>query len=83
MTLDVEEGVLIVEYKFAAQNSTNVNDSRPSVYSNHFPGGERRLTQKPVGLHYLFLVNGVVQFEDEKRMNTLPGKLLRSLQVAA
>lgn len=73
----------MVEYKFTVQNSTSVNDARPLVYSYNFPGGERRLTQKPIGLHCIFLVNSVVQFEDEKRMNTLPGRLLRSLQVAA
>jgi hypothetical protein len=50
--------------------------------ANDFPGGGWRLILKPVGLHYT-LVNGVVMFADENRSNTLPGKLLRSLQVTA
>lgn len=51
-------------------------------YTNDFPGGERRLIQKPVGLYYT-LVNGVVTFEDGKCTNVLPGRLLRSSQVTA
>jgi N-acyl-D-aspartate/D-glutamate deacylase len=51
-------------------------------FANDFPGGERRLTQKSVGLHYT-LVNGVVTFEDENCTNALPGRLLRSSQVVA
>jgi N-acyl-D-aspartate/D-glutamate deacylase len=52
------------------------------VYANDFPGGERRLIQKPVGLHYT-LVNGVVTFEDGNCSGALPGKLLRSTEVSA
>jgi N-acyl-D-aspartate/D-glutamate deacylase len=51
------------------------------VCENDFPGGERRLIQQPVGLHYTF-VNGVVTFEDETCSGALPGKLLRSTNVA-
>ena len=47
------------------------------VYSNDFPGGERRLIQKPVGLRYT-LVNGTVTFEENDCTGALPGKLLRS-----
>jgi N-acyl-D-aspartate/D-glutamate deacylase len=52
------------------------------VYAKDFPGGERRLIQQPVGLHYT-LVNGVVTFEDGTCSGALPGKLLRSTEVAA
>jgi N-acyl-D-aspartate/D-glutamate deacylase len=51
-------------------------DNAPD-FANDFPGGERRLIQKPVGLHYT-LGNGVVTFEDGNCVNALPGKLLRS-----
>jgi N-acyl-D-aspartate/D-glutamate deacylase len=47
------------------------------VYANDFPGGERRLIQKPKGLRYI-LVNGIVTFEENKCTGALPGKLLRS-----
>ena len=49
---------------------------RPT-YANDFPGGERRLIQKPTGLRYT-LVNGAVTFEDNQCTGALPGKLLRS-----
>jgi N-acyl-D-aspartate/D-glutamate deacylase len=52
------------------------------VYSNDFPSGERRLIQKPVGLLHT-LVNGRETFEDGTCTNALPGKLLRSTDVAA
>ena len=47
------------------------------VYSNDFPGGERRLIQKPTGLRYT-MVNGTVTFEGNECTGALPGKLLRS-----
>jgi N-acyl-D-amino-acid deacylase len=47
------------------------------VYANDFPGGERRLIQKPKGLRYI-IVNGTVTFEENKCTGALPGKLLRS-----
>ena len=47
------------------------------VYANDFPGGERRLIQKPTGLRYT-IVNGIVTFEDNECSGALPGKLLRS-----
>ena len=47
------------------------------VYANDFPGGERRLIQKPTGLRYT-LVNGAVTFEGNECTGALPGKLLRS-----
>ena len=47
------------------------------VYANDFPGGERRLIQKPTGLRYT-IVNGTVTFEENNCSGALPGKLLRS-----
>ena len=47
------------------------------VYANDFPGGERRIIQKPTGLRYT-IVNGTVTFEGNDCTNALPGKLLRS-----
>jgi len=47
------------------------------VYANDFPGGERRLIQKPTGLRHT-IVNGVVTFERNECTGSLPGKLLRS-----
>ena len=34
-----------------------------SIYANDFPGGERRLIQKPKGLRYT-IVNGAITFEE-------------------
>ena len=51
------------------------------IYSNDFPGGERRLVQKPKGLRYI-MVNGTVTFEDNQCTGALPGKLLRSYEEA-
>jgi hypothetical protein len=53
----------------------------PPACANDFPGGERRLIQKPVGLRCP-LVNGVVTFGDENSSRALPGKLLRSISRA-
>ena len=47
------------------------------VFANDFPGGERRIIQKPTGLRYT-IVNGTVTFEDTECSGALPGKLLRS-----
>ena len=47
------------------------------VYANDFPGGERRLIQKPTGLRFT-IVNGTVTYEGNNCMGSLPGKLLRS-----
>ena len=52
------------------------------VYENDFPGGERRIIQKSKGYRYT-LVNGVVTFEEGNCTGALPGKLLRSTDVAA
>ena len=46
-------------------------------FATDFPGGERRLIQKPTGMRYI-LVNGTVTFEDNECTGALPGKLLRS-----
>ena len=46
-------------------------------FANDYPGGERRLIQKPTGLRYT-VVNGTVTFEDNDCTGALPGKLLRS-----
>ena len=50
--------------------------SKP-VFDTDFPGGERRLIQKPTGLRYT-IVNGGVTFEGNDCTGALPGKLLRS-----
>ena len=47
------------------------------TYANDFPGGERRVIQKPTGLRYT-LVNGGVTFDGAECTGALPGKLLRS-----
>ncbi len=47
------------------------------IFDTDFPGGERRLVQKPTGLRYT-LVNGSVTFEGTDCTGALPGKLLRS-----
>ena len=46
-------------------------------FDTDFPGGERRLIQKPTGLRYT-IVNGTVTFEENDCTGALPGKLLRS-----
>ena len=50
------------------------------VYANDFPGGERRLIQKPTGLRYT-IVNGTVTFEGNECTGAQPGKLLRSYEM--
>ena len=47
------------------------------VFENDFPGGERRVIQKPTGMRYI-VVNGTVTFEGNDCTGALPGKLLRS-----
>jgi len=47
------------------------------VYADDFPGGERRVIQKPTGMRYT-IVNGNVTFQDNECTGALPGKLLRS-----
>ena len=47
------------------------------IFATDFPGGERRLVQKPTGLRYT-VVNGTVTFEDNVCTGALPGTLLRS-----
>ena len=49
---------------------------RPT-YANDFPGGERRVIQKPTGLRYT-IVNGTTTFDGNDCTGALPGKLLRS-----
>ena len=46
-------------------------------FETDFPGGEKRLVQKPTGLRYI-VVNGTVTFVDNECTGALPGKLLRS-----
>jgi N-acyl-D-aspartate/D-glutamate deacylase len=50
-------------------------------YATDFPGGERRLIQKAKGYRYT-IVNGVVTFEESIATGALPGKLLRSYDMA-
>ena len=52
------------------------------VFATDFPGGERRLIQKPTGLRYT-LVNGTVTFADNQCTGALPGKLLRSYDMVS
>ncbi|MEE9247617.1 MAG: amidohydrolase family protein, partial [Dehalococcoidia bacterium] len=51
-------------------------------YATDFPGGEKRLIQKPKGLRFI-LVNGTVTFEENKCTGALPGKVLRSYDMAS
>ena len=46
-------------------------------FETDFPGGEKRLVQKPTGMRYI-IVNGAVTFIDNECTSALPGKLLRS-----
>ena len=46
-------------------------------FETDFPGGEKRLVQKPTGIRYI-LVNGTVTFVENECTGELPGKLLRS-----
>ena len=52
------------------------------LYMNDFPGGERRIVQKPKGLRYI-LVNGTVTFEENVCTGMLPGELLRSYNMVS
>ena len=52
------------------------------VHVDDFPGGERRVIQKPTGLRYT-IVNGSVTFEGNDCTGSLPGKLLRSYDMVA
>ena len=52
------------------------------IYAHDFPGGERRIIQKPTGLRYT-LVNGAVTFEGNNCTGALPGKLLRSCDMVS
>ena len=52
------------------------------IFSDDFPGGERRLIQKPTGLRYT-IVNGAITFEDSECTGALPGKLLRSYDMVS
>jgi N-acyl-D-aspartate/D-glutamate deacylase len=51
------------------------------VYANDFPGGERRLIQKADGYRFT-VVNGQVTLVDSEPTGVLPGKLLRSYEMA-
>ena len=52
------------------------------IFATDFPGGERRLIQKPTGLRYT-IVNGGVTFEGNDCTGALPGKLLRSYDMTS
>ena len=52
------------------------------IFATDFPGGERRLIQKPTGLRYT-IVNGAVTFEGNDCTGALPGKLLRSTEMVS
>ena len=51
-------------------------------YDTDFPGGERRMIQRPTGLSYT-IVNGAVTFEGSDCTGALPGKLLRSYDMVS
>ncbi len=51
------------------------------TYARDFPGDEWRRIQKPTGMRHV-LVNGVVTFEDTTCTGALPGKLMRSYEMA-
>ncbi|MCH2169728.1 amidohydrolase family protein [Myxococcota bacterium] len=51
------------------------------TYDTDFPGGERRLIQKARGYRYT-IVNGVVTLEEGAATGALPGKVLRSYEMA-
>ena len=51
-------------------------------FETDFPGGERRLVQKPTGLRYT-VVNGTVTFQGNDCTGALPGKLLRSYDMVS
>ena len=46
-------------------------------FATDFPGGEKRLVQKPTGLRYT-LVNSTITFEGNDCTGARPDKLLRS-----
>ena len=46
-------------------------------FETDFPGGEKRLVQRPTGIRYI-VVNGTVTFLENECTGALPGKLLRS-----
>lgn len=63
-------------------SKAQTNPLSPFIFStNNSPGGESRLIQKPVRLHYA-LTSGVVTVVGGNRTSPLPGKLLRGFQVA-
>ena len=49
------------------------------VYAHDFPGGERRLIQKPTGLRYT-IVNGTVTFEANDCTGALPRQAAAQLR---
>ena len=55
--------------------------NRP-IFANDFPGGERRIIQKPQGLRNT-IVNGTVTFDGNDCTGALPGKLLRSYEMVS
>ena len=56
-------------------------ETKEPVYATDFPGGEKRLIQKPTGMRYI-MVNGTVTFENNVCTGALPGKVLRSYDMA-
>ena len=56
-------------------------ETKEPVYATDFPGGEKRLIQKPTGMRYI-MINGTVTFENNVCTGALPGKVLRSYDMA-
>ncbi len=76
-TLRVGDWADVIVYKL---DELGFQHERP-IFANDFPGGERRIIQKPKGMRYI-LVNGVPTFEENVCTNALPGRLLRSYEGA-
>lgn len=62
----------MVAYDVIIRNGAIVDDSRLPGYSSDFPGSERHLTLKPVGLPCT-LVGGVGTFKDGNCTNSTAG----------
>ena len=60
----------IIVYDFQALGITD------RVEAHDFPGGEWRMVDRPLGLHYV-IVNGVVTMDHDKETGTAAGTLLR------
>jgi N-acyl-D-amino-acid deacylase len=60
----------VIVYDYAALDITD------RVEAHDYPGGEWRLVDRPLGLHYV-LVNGEVTMDHDRQTNVAPGRLLK------